>query len=310
MRIGFVAHAWIPGVRGGSEIMGHELAKALVKRGHDVTVYAPEMNATVKLDGVAILGGRACMVRLNHDRHDVIVAQHKLFRQAYSIAKAKRSKIVGILHNDNSMTWRDLTLSADLWVSNTEWLRDELGVQSLVVHPIVHATEHATRRGNHVTLVNLIPAKGSGLFYELARRMPDVQFLGVQGGYGKQVIQRLPNVRIIPTTQDMRRDVWAHTRILLMPSEYESYGMAGVEAMASGIPVIAHPTLGLRESLGDAGIFIERDEPDAWEREIRRLLADDEAESKAAKARSAEIDSGAEVEEFCRAVEAMAGCHH
>lgn len=305
MRIGFVAHAWIPGVRGGSEIMGHELAKALAKRGHDVTVYAPEMRTNAKLDGVTILGGRACMVRLNSERYDVIVAQHKLFRQAYSIAKAKKSKIIGTLHNDNALTRRDLTLPADLWVCNTEWLRAELGVQSLVVHPIVHATEHATQRGNHVTLVNLIPAKGSTLFYELARRMPDVQFLGVQGGYGKQVIHRLPNVRIIPNTADMRRDVWAHTRILLMPSEYESYGMAGVEAMASGIPVIAHPTLGLRESLGSAGIFIERDEPDAWEREIRRLLAGDEAESKAARARSAEIDSRAEVGAFCEAVEGL-----
>lgn len=305
MRIAFVAHAWIPWVRGGSEIMGHELAKALAERGHGVTVYAPEMRANANLDGVTILGGRACMVRLNRERHDVIVAQHKLFRQACTIARAKRSKIVGILHNDNSMTRLDVSLPADLWVSNTEWLRGALGLQALVVHPIVHAAQHATRRGNMVTLVNLIPEKGATLFYELARRMPDVQFLGVQGGYGKQVIQRLPNVRIIPTTQDMRRDVWAHTRILLMPSEYESYGMAGVEAMASGIPVIAHPTLGLRESLGSAGIFIERDEPDAWEREIRRLLADDREESKAAKARSAEIDSRAEVEEFCRAVEAL-----
>lgn len=305
MRIAFVAHAWVPGVRGGSEIMGQELAKALAARGHDVTVYAPEMRANANLDGVTILGGRACMVRLNREHHDVIVGQHKLFRQAYTIARAKRSKIVGILHNDNSMTRRDLTLPADLWVSNTEWLRNELGLQALVVHPVVHASEHATQRGNHVTLVNLIPAKGSTLFYELARRMPDVQFLGVQGGYGQQVIQRLPNVRIIPTTQNMRRDVWAHARILLMPSEYESYGMVGVEAMASGIPVIAHPTLGLRESLGSAGIFIERDEPDAWEREIRRLLADDGAESMASKARSAEIDTSGEINRFCSAVESL-----
>jgi len=57
-----------------------------------------------------------------------------------------------------------------------------------------------------------------------------------------------------------------------MPSEYESWGRVGVEAMASGIPVIAHPTPGLQESLGDAGVFVDRNDIDGWERAIRRLL--------------------------------------
>ena len=56
-----------------------------------------------------------------------------------------------------------------------------------------------------------------------------------------------------------------------MPSAYETWGMVGVEAMTNGIPVIAHPTPGLRESLGDAGIFVDRDDPRAWAAEICRL---------------------------------------
>lgn len=32
----------------------------------------------------------------------------------------------------------------------------------------------------------------------------------------------------------------------------------------SGIPVIAHPTAGLKEALGPAGLFRDRDDPKSW----------------------------------------------
>lgn len=73
----------------------------------------------------------------------------------------------------------------------------------------------------------------------------------------------------------MRDDVWSRTKVLLIPSNYETYGMVGVEAIASGIPTIAHPTDGLCESLGDAGWFIPRDDVDEWQRVIELLLTDD-----------------------------------
>ncbi len=44
-----------------------------------------------------------------------------------------------------------------------------------------------------------------------------------------------------------------------------------IEAAASGIPVVAAATPGLKEALGPAGIFCERDNLDAWVTEIRRL---------------------------------------
>jgi glycosyltransferase involved in cell wall biosynthesis len=52
--------------------------------------------------------------------------------------------------------------------------------------------------------------------------------------------------------------------VLMVPSVHESYGMAAVEALASGIPVIAHPTPGLREALGDAGTFVDRADVRVW----------------------------------------------
>ncbi|MFI7020964.1 glycosyltransferase [Streptomyces sp. NPDC050164] len=60
--------------------------------------------------------------------------------------------------------------------------------------------------------------------------------------------------------------------------------MAAVEALASGIPVIAHPTPGLREALGDAGTFVDRADYRAWGNTIRDLYrtGDPRAEATAA----------------------------
>ncbi|UQA91872.1 hypothetical protein [Streptomyces halobius] len=44
-----------------------------------------------------------------------------------------------------------------------------------------------------------------------------------------------------------------------------------MEPFASGIPVIAHPTPGLVESLGDARIFAYRDDLNAWIHALRSL---------------------------------------
>ena len=56
-----------------------------------------------------------------------------------------------------------------------------------------------------------------------------------------------------------------------MPSLYESYGRTAVEALVSGIPVIASPTPGLKESLGDAGIFCDAEKPEQWVEAIKSL---------------------------------------
>jgi glycosyltransferase involved in cell wall biosynthesis len=100
--------------------------------------------------------------------------------------------------------------------------------------------------------------------------MPDYDFLGVEGGYGRQVKENLKNIEYMDNTPDARK-IYAKTRVLLMPSLYESYGRTGIEAMVSGIPVIASPTPGLMESLGSAGIYCNVDSPLSWIEAIKRL---------------------------------------
>lgn len=152
-----------------------------------------------------------------------------------------------------------------------------------------------------ITLVNLTPPKGSNMFYNMALRMPRTKFLGVEGGYWKdqQKYLRKPNITFQKNTSNMKEDVWARTKVLLMPSVYESYGMVGVEAMASGIPVVACPTPGLKESLSYAGIFPATTSIKDWKRELDKLMLDDvyyKERSELALKRSAEIDPMVELQ--------------
>jgi len=61
--------------------------------------------------------------------------------------------------------------------------------------------------------------------------------------------------------------------IFLFPSIGEHFGIAPVEAMACGKPVVAHRSGGTVETVGKAGILCS-DDPDEWARNIKRLMED------------------------------------
>ncbi|MGW7296087.1 glycosyltransferase family 4 protein [Streptomyces xiamenensis] len=299
----------------GSETMLHALLCALAGGGHQVTVvttHTPQAPAEYTWDGLRGLScgsPRSAAAAVRSLRPDVVITQHHNTPLALDVARATSAKSVFLMHNDFDLNIALLAKRPDLVVFNTEWIRDRFAdrvLRSVVVRPPVVAADHATTPGDMVTLVNLNEDKGAPVFYELARRLPQVRFLGVDGAHGEQVRIRRPNVELISQTTDMRQDVWSRTRVLLMPSRYESYGMAGVEAMASGIPVIATPTPGLRESLAAAATFVDRTDLDGWEQALRALLDSPAAWSQAsarASARSAELDPDLDLTSWVSAVE-------
>lgn len=318
MNITALVHFYVPYRNAGSETMLHKMLTSLVEAGHQVNVVAtdiPDAPFMYELDGVRIV--RANRVTgpefLKASGADVVVTHHDNTVKASLVARGLGKPCVYLMHNDFPRT-RELLAAyrPALTVFNTEWLREackRIEVdRSVVVHPPVDAAKHRTVPGDRVTLVNLNDHKGGNIFYRLAEAMPDVRFLGVVGGHGAQIVRRdLPNVEIVEHTANMREDVWSRTRILLMPSVYESYGMAGVEAMASGIPVIANPTKGLKESLGWAGTFVARDDFDGWVGAIRTLSGSqawDQA-SEVALLRSAELDPAVELGQWVEAVEGL-----
>lgn len=290
MRVAALCHFSMPFRCAGSETVVHELLKAAVDAGHEVLMVCTHKDALrnwtgsepeTMLDGVRILRTRNALMGgslIRGWRPDVIVSHHDHASHAIKIAKLCRVRSVFLTHNDMALNARPIRANPTLVIHNSEWVRKSLTKQfgdrsqSMVFHPPLTPERHKVdHTGDAITLVNLNQHKGAELFYKLAETMPDRRFLGVVGGHGKQIIRRgLSNVTIMEHGPDMRR-VWSQTRVLLMPSIYESYGLVAVEAGVNGIPTIANPTPGLLENLGSTGLFADRDDPDAWVEHIEAL---------------------------------------
>ncbi|MFG3046228.1 glycosyltransferase family 4 protein [Streptomyces sp. NPDC048241] len=302
------------------------MLRPLVERGHDVSVWLSrygQAHEEYEYRGIRVVPLES---RLDYPtavrRADVLVAHLETVPSTASLARGFGKPLVAVCHNTHATTFRDMAAGGTaLAVYNSRWMQAEAELffaeyptavrpaESVLVRPPVFAKEYATKPGRAVTLVNCNLEKGGKVLAELAERMPDTEFLAVKGAYGEQILPDLPNVTVLDHVDgaDMRERVYARTRVLLMPSSYESWGRAGVEALASGIPVVAHPTPGLCESLGEAGIFVDRNDVEGYEAVLRKLAAPAEYRlaSKRAKARSAELDPAADLAGWCAAVEAL-----
>ena len=65
-------------------------------------------------------------------------------------------------------------------------------------------------------------------------------------------------------------------RVVLVPSHSETFGLVALEAAASGVPVVAQGTGGLREAVidGDTGLLIESRDPQDWADALTAVLSD------------------------------------
>jgi glycosyltransferase involved in cell wall biosynthesis len=67
------------------------------------------------------------------------------------------------------------------------------------------------------------------------------------------------------------RAAYAGAHALLYPSRYEGFGMPPIESMACGTPVIVCRNSSLPEVVGDAGLYVDEDDPTAMADAIMRL---------------------------------------
>ncbi len=303
LSVAAVLHKYPPGHGAGAEWMAHSLLRDLLARGHKVDVFLKRSRTLPlvdEVDGVKVQWFQG-PEQIRRADPDVVLTHLDMTRDAVNAARHAGAPIVHLLHNHRQLTHhRVRPVDAHLAIANSRWIREKYAQWAgpvAVIHPPVDIADYVTeQRESMVTLMNLSAAKGGHLFWKLAELMPHREFLAVKGAYATQVIpRRIPdNVCLIENTPNVRDKVYARTKILLMPSIYESWGRCAVEAACSGIPTICHPTPGLLESMDAAAVYADCEGPaDLWAEKIDLLMDDPEEYARwsgAAYARARELD--------------------
>lgn len=145
------------------------------------------------------------------------------------------------------------------------------------------------------TVGRMIETKNQGTliraFDAIADRVPDAHLTLVGDGPARErlesLVTRLGRTDRIEFTGTVdREDVYRildASELFVLPSRSEGFCVAGVEAMACGLPVVVSDIDVLHEIVGDAGAFADPDDPTTFAARMRSLLTDEEKRRRSAR---------------------------
>jgi glycosyltransferase involved in cell wall biosynthesis len=130
-------------------------------------------------------------------------------------------------------------------------------------------------------VARLAPQKDHRTLIEAARLVPEAEFVVAGDGELRAELERVARgarVRFLGERGDVP-EVLASLDVFAFPSLFEGLCLAVIEAQAAGVPVVATPVGGIRETVvdGETGLLVPARDPAALAAAIRRLLEDREA---------------------------------
>jgi glycosyltransferase involved in cell wall biosynthesis len=129
------------------------------------------------------------------------------------------------------------------------------------------------------TVGRLAPQKGHETLLEAANLVPEAQFVIVGDGELRSRLVRIAgdNVHFTGARDDVP-DLLASFDVYAQPSLYEGLCVAVLEAQAAGVPVVATPVGGMRETVveGETGLVVPVGDARALASAIRGLIEDKE----------------------------------
>jgi glycosyltransferase involved in cell wall biosynthesis len=289
--------------------MIHAINKSCKSYGHDVRVLLHQANHyRIKnhyiFDDIDVFPPDQILLEKLVNWSNAMFTHLDYTRLSIAMAEMFNKPLFHLIHNTHTYPEIVQANKPQCIIYNSNWAKSVLNYNydSIILHPPCDYKYYNVCNNpidnEFITLINLNENKGANIFYELAELLPNKKFLGVKGSYDEQIIKQLPNVTILEKQVDIRK-IYKQTRLLLMPSLYESWGRTATEAMASGIPVICTETGGLAENCGNSGTYSKRT-AEAYALEIEKL---DNSKlylrkSKQARQRAIELDPTIELAQF------------
>jgi glycosyltransferase involved in cell wall biosynthesis len=304
-------HLYPPKHNCGAEWMAHRIFKYLRSKGHNVRILLNQANHykitnNYCFEDIDVFPPNPAVIEGLFGWADVVFTHLDYSKWTIAYAQMRKKPVFHLIHNSHPYPEIINAQKEQYIVYNSDWLKNELQYKfdNFTLTPPIdtsHFDSGIDTIGNEfITLINLNENKGGKIFELIARALPNKRFLAVKGSYDEQCIPNLPNITVAENTPNIR-SVYDRTRLLLMPSKYESWGMTASEAMCYGIPVICTDGPGLKENCGKAGTYIKnRDNVKEWVDAIIKM--DDEKSyhiaSKKAKARAKEQEPNENLGKF------------
>jgi glycosyltransferase involved in cell wall biosynthesis len=96
-----------------------------------------------------------------------------------------------------------------------------------------------------------------------------------------QTLELSRNVTLTGFLEDeFVRSTLRSSKVFVLPSSREGFGLAIIEAMASGLPCVLPSLPSLKENFAESAVFVDRPEPEAWAGAICALLGDEETRAR------------------------------
>ena len=182
----------------------------------------------------------------------------------------------------------DFVVSCSKWSNSFIDYKDK--TPSFVLHPGLPKRPISKQKLENVdiTMINPMYHKGRSYMADIVNDFNNKWtyrvLLGGYGGQKEEFISMIADswamrdgrVDIVEYVERME-DVWDATKLFIFPSRFEGYGMAAVEPMMHGVPVMVQDYPSIREAVGDSAIIMPYGEDSReWVETIEELFFDDE----------------------------------
>lgn len=180
--------------------------------------------------------------------------------------------------------YRHAARTAHLFLCNSRYTAREvhelLGVEperTFVAHPapapvFAEAGERADLGRPYVlTVATLEPRKNLDVL--LAAEGGTLAVAGASGWGAQPRLERPDVIRLGYVDDDELARLYRGADVFAYPSRFEGFGIPILEAMASGVPVVASSHASLDEAAGDAALRADPDDPGQWTDRLREAVA-------------------------------------
>lgn len=272
-----LSHGYPPEWNMGGEVSLHRMLQIVDGDKHVLTKtdnpYTFEGINVHKIDASDVLdiqtNPRPIAKQLEKLKADVVIGQNELSLAAVHAARMIGAVPIVSVHTPPRFG-RNLMRAlneADYGIYNTRTSAIEWGEpEAMVLHPPISPLPEKTyTKGDAYTLLSSLTNKGVETVIKLAKRYEDKRFIIVRSPaeptHGlpnlEEIVKDIPNIELHPrVSPEEVEKYFKQTRILLVPSRYETYGMSAIEAAGYGIPTVHVDTPHVREGIGEGAILV------------------------------------------------------